>query len=218
MTVLSALLLLTAVSWLLNLDLLISGSVTGTEHSWPLGSQCPWNVLYNWASLPAYILAGIALLVLGVGFFVRRLAIFRRKAVFILLLLALGPGLVVNVLFKDQLGRARPREVVEFGGSHQYTPIWKPGSTGKNSSFPSGHAAIAFFLMAPWFILRDEKQDLATGFLVAGLLFGMLVSTARVLQGGHFITDVFWSGGFIYLIGGILALVLKLVPNDTTTG
>jgi len=217
-TVLSALLLLTAVSWLLNLDLLISGSVTGTEHSWPLGSQCPWNVLYNWASLPAYILAGIALLVLGVGFFVRRLAIFRRKAVFILLLLALGPGLVVNVLFKDQLGRARPREVVEFGGSHQYTPIWKPGSTGKNSSFPSGHAAIAFFLMAPWFILRDEKQDLATGFLVAGLLFGMLVSTARVLQGGHFITDVFWSGGFIYLIGGILALVLKLVPNDTTTG
>ena len=130
------------------------------------------------------------------------------RAIFILLLLALGPGLVVNVLLKDQLGRARPREVVEFGGHHQFTQFWQPGSTGSNSSFPSGHAAIAFFMIAPWFVLRDNKQIIATGFLVFGLSFGALVGVARILQGGHFVSDVVWAGGLIYLIGGGLALIM----------
>jgi membrane-associated PAP2 superfamily phosphatase len=205
--VLLALLLLTAVCWLTNADLRISAAVSGADNSWPLGGQFPWNVLYDRASLPAFVLTVGAVFVLGAGFFVRSLASFRRKAVFILLLLALGPGLVVNVLLKDHLGRARPREVIEFGGSYQYTPVWQAGSTGKNSSFPSGHAAIAFFLMAPWFVLRDDKQRIAACFLVSGLVFGSLVSIARVLQGGHFVTDVFWSAGFIYLVGGTLTIL-----------
>ena len=204
--VLAVLITGTAVCWWSNADLLISSAVSGAENSWPLGGQFPWNILYTWASLPAFVLTGIALLILGFGFFIRGLARLRMKAVYILFFLALGPGLVVNVLCKDQLGRARPREVVEFGGSYHYTPIWQTGRTGKNSSFPSGHAAIAFFLIAPWFILRDEQQRLAAGFLVSGVLFGILVSIARILQGGHFVSDVLWSGGFIYLIGGILAL------------
>ena len=204
--VLTVLLVLTAACWLTNADLLISSAVAGAKNNWPSGGEFPWNVLYTWASFPAFVLAGISLLIFGAGFFVHKLARLRMKAAYILLFLALGPGLVVNVLLKDQLGRARPREVVEFGGSYQYTPIWKAGSTGKNSSFPSGHAAIAFFLIAPWFVLRDEKQRLAVGFLASGLLFGSLVSIARILQGGHFVSDVLWAGGFMYLVGGILAL------------
>ncbi|RWX49504.1 PAP2 superfamily protein, partial [Candidatus Electrothrix marina] len=79
---------------------------------------------------------------------------------------------------------------------------------GSNSSFPSGHAAIAFFLMAPWFVLRDRKQRYAEAFLISGLLFGTLVGIARILQGGHFVSDILWAGGLLYLLGNFLGLAL----------
>ncbi|MCI5208107.1 MAG: phosphatase PAP2 family protein, partial [Candidatus Electrothrix sp. ATG2] len=100
------------------------------------------------------------------------------------------------------------RQIVEFGGEYQFTQCWVPGSGGANSSFPSGHAAIAFFLMAPWFVLRDKKQRYARTFLISGLLFGTLVGTARILQGGHFASDILWSGGLLYLLGSLLGLAL----------
>src|SRR5262245_12500723 len=36
--------------------------------------------------------------------------------------LAMGPGVIANVVLKDQWGRARPKQIVEFGGSHTFTP------------------------------------------------------------------------------------------------
>jgi membrane-associated PAP2 superfamily phosphatase len=207
--------LATVAFWLTDADHSVASAVLGPEkisplgiQFWPAGSGPPWNILYIWAPFPAIVLAVTALILLAAGFFNPNVASCRRKAVFVLLLLALGPGLVVNVLLKDQLGRARPREVIEFGGSQQFTQFWQPGSTGSNSSFPSGHAAIAFFMIAPWFVLRDNKHAIATGFLVFGLSFGSLVGVARILQGGHFVSDVVWAGGLIYLIGGGLALVM----------
>lgn len=209
------LLLASIAFWLTDADHSVASSVLGPKKIspigikfWPAGSGPPWNILYTVAPFPAIVLAVTALILLVAGFFIRKIASCRRKAVFVLLLLALGPGLVVNVLLKDQLGRARPREVIEFGGSLEFTQFWQPGSAGGNSSFPSGHAAIAFFMMAPWFVLRDKKRAIAAGFLVFGLSFGSLVGVARILQGGHFVSDVVWAGGLIYLIGGGLALIM----------
>ena len=209
------LLLATFVLWLTNADYDIASVILGPNKIspigikfWPAGSQFPWNILYSWAPVPALVLAGTALIVLVSGFFTCKFTSCRGKAVFILLFLALGPGLLINVLLKDQLGRARPREAVDFGGSHQFTQLWQPSSAGENSSFPSGHAAIAFFSMAPWFVLRDNRRATAAGFLVFGLVFGSLVGIARILQGGHFVSDVVWAGGLMYLVGGGLALVL----------
>ena len=209
------LLLTSLVLWLIDGDRSLASAVLGPDKIsplgnkfWPAGSGPLWRFLYHWGPVPSFVLAAMALLALVGGFFIRRLAGCRKKALFILLFLALGPGLVVNVLLKDQLGRPRPREVVDYGGSHDFSQFWQPGDAGRNSSFPSGHAAIAFFLIAPWFVLRDEKPGAARGFLVAGLGLGTMVSIARILQGGHFLSDVLWSAGLIYLVGGVLALVL----------
>lgn len=118
----------------------------------------------------------------------------RRAAAFTLLLLLLGPGLVVNV-FKEGWGRARPVEVHEFGGPHEFTAALVPSSQcATNCSFTSGHAATGFALMAPAFFLQRRRRAwLATG-VAAGLAFGLL----RIAQGGHFLSDVLFSGWIVY--------------------
>jgi membrane-associated PAP2 superfamily phosphatase len=191
-------------------DLSVAAVLPASSWAWPAGNVFPWNILYRWAAIPATLISVFALVVLVLGFFTHRYAAWRRSAVFILLFIALGPGLVVNVLLKEHFGRARPREIIEFGGSHQFTQFWQPGDAGENSSCPSGHAAIAFCVMAPWFALREKHRVAAAGFLMLGTTFGFLVGIARILQGGHFVSDILWAGGLIYLIGGTLALLMRI--------
>ncbi|WP_339133847.1 MAG: phosphatase PAP2 family protein [Candidatus Electrothrix sp. GW3-4] len=221
----AALVLVTGLLWLTDADRyitslvprdhVIAAALPECDRAWPVGNLFPWDTLYKIAPIPAVLLACSAALVLLIGFFKAQFAPWRKKAVFILLLLALGPGLVINVLLKGQLGRPRPRQIVEFGGQYEFTQCWQPGTGGSNSSFPSGHAAIAFFLMAPWFVLHDKKKRWAEAFLMSGLLFGTLVGIARILQGGHFVSDILWAGGLLYLVGSLLGLFLG-VYRDTS--
>ena len=189
-------------------DLSIAAVLPASSWAWPAGNLFPWNLLYRWAAVPAVLIAGAASLVLLVSSVAALWTDWRRSALFILLFIAIGPGLTVNILLKEQVGRARPREIIEFGGSHQFTQFWQTGDAGSNSSFPSGHAAIAFFTIAPWFPLRRRHHKTASAFLGVGLSFGVLVGIARMLQGGHFASDILWAGGLLYLIGGGLALAL----------
>ena len=191
-------------------DLSIAAVLPASSWAWPAGNIFPWSQLYHWAAVPAMLIAAAALIALIAGSVAGRWAGWRRPALFILLFIAVGPGLTVNLLLKEQIGRARPREIVEFGGSHQFTQFWQPGDAGGNSSFPSGHAAIAFFTIAPWFALRGRHRKTAAAFLGLGLTFGVLVGIARILQGGHFASDILWAGGLLYLIGGGLALLMGL--------
>jgi membrane-associated PAP2 superfamily phosphatase len=191
-------------------DLSIAAVLPASSWAWPEGNLFPWNILYRWAAVPAVVIAAIALILLLISFVQQQYAPLRKQAVFVLLCIVLGPGLIINVLLKEQFGRARPREIVEFGGTHQFTQFWQPGEAGTNSSFPSGHAAIAFAAMTPWFVLRERRRRVAAGFLGLGLLFGSLVGVARILQGGHFPSDILWAGGLLYLLGGILALLMGI--------
>ncbi len=211
--VFGGLLLATLLIYLTDGDRFLAGIMYDPDGIWPGIDRFPWNVLYDWAPAPGIVLAVLALLAIIGGFFSGRLKKLRRPAAFLLLVLAIAPGLIVNVLLKDNLGRARPREIIECGGSHQYTEIWQKGTTGSNSSFPSGHASIAFYTLAPWFILRDRNRKAAAGFLVFGLGFGAAVGLARMLQGGHFLSDVLWAGGIVYLVGDLLALMLPPVAD-----
>ncbi|MDH3348059.1 MAG: phosphatase PAP2 family protein [Desulfobulbaceae bacterium] len=169
-----------------------------------------FNAIYDYAHLPGFFIVGSGLLILVFGYFVEKIKKYRRDGIFVILLLLLGPGLVVNVALKDNLGRARPSEIKEFGGQSEFTQPWFPGEMGKNSSFPSGHASIGFYLIAPWFIFRKQWPLGAKFFLVIGLPFGLLVGVTRILQGGHYLSDVLWSGGLVYLVGYILAKILKI--------
>jgi len=165
---------------------------------WEYLFKQPWAFIYEYAWVPAAALTVTAFAALAM----RR---YRRMGLFVVLFLALGPGLLVNLVFKEHWGRPRPKEMIQYDGSYRYHKVWQPGAAKGNSSFPSGHAAIGFFMMAPYFILRRRQTGWALVWLVGGTVAGGLVGYARMGQGGHFATDVIWSWGFVYFSGLALA-------------
>lgn len=87
---------------------------------------------------------------------------------------------------------------------------WEKGIAGSGKSFPSGHASMGFYMFSPYFVLRRSSRPGSIGFLVLGLGYGALMGLARMIQGGHFASDVVWAGGFIYLSGLLLSVLLGL--------
>ena len=176
----------------------------------PIGNQQPWRSLYQYGVYPAYTMGSVALLFVIVGFFRPSLSCFRRQALFIALLLIIGPGILANSVFKDHWGRPRPQKVDIFGGTMAFHQPWQPGPAPRNASFPAGHPTAAFYLSAPYFILRDKKRRQALLWLWGGILYGVVMGVARIIQGGHFVTDVIWSAGFVYLTAMVLASLMRL--------
>ena len=176
---------------------------------WPVGDLFPWQALYRLDRIPAFTLALIGLAGFFCSFIRRDLCHWRRQGLFLVILLMLGPGLMVNAVFKDHWGRPRPREITQFGGKKQFLQPWQKGEDGKGRSFPSGHASAAFYMTAPFFIYRRSNKRLAFIWLIGGLSFGVLMSIARITQGGHFLSDNLWSWGMVHLIALALAALLK---------
>jgi membrane-associated PAP2 superfamily phosphatase len=138
----------------------------------------------------------------------------RRSGIFLVLLLILGPGLLVNTVFKDHWGRPRPREIAEYGGKKQFLHPWQKGEDGKGRSFPSGHASAAFYMTAPFFIYRRSNKRLAWIWMIGGLTFGIIMSIARITQGGHFLSDNLWAWGIVHLTALVLYYCLGLDQED----
>jgi len=137
-----------------------------------------------------------------------------RIAGFCTLLLLIGPGLIVNLGLKNNWGRPRPSQIEHFGGTYAYAPLGVRGDGPSNGSFPSGHAAIAFYLMAPGFLFMRRRGWLAACFLTFGMAAGIVMGAVRIVQGAHFFSDVIWSGAIVYFTGLILARVLHVDALD----
>lgn len=181
-----------------GLDLRVS-SQFNIGGKWPVGELQPWWALRVYGYYPCDFLGVSALLVLIAGCFKASLAVYRRPAAFMVLLLLLGPGLLVNTVFKDHWGRPRPREIVRFGGKQQFQQPWQPGVAGMGRSFPSGHAGSAFYLAMPFFVWRRRNPQTALRIYLAGICYGVLMGVARISQGGHYVSDILWAWGMVHL-------------------
>lgn len=130
------------------------------------------------------------------------LGVSRRIGAFLLLTLALGPGLLVNVVLKDNWGRPRPSTLVEYGGSNTYVrPLIPSDQCDVNCSFVSGHASLAFWLVCFAFLAPPAWRRKA---FAATLTFGAAMGAARIIQGGHFLSDVLFSGIFTVGLAALL--------------
>ena len=120
--------------------------------------------------------------------------------------MAVGPGLVANVVLKDNWGRARPRSVVEFGGTKHFTPALIPaGECARNCSFVSGEASSAF---VPFFAAALSPPQFRRMLFGAGLVIGLAAGLVRISQGGHFLSDILFAGIFMALTASALHILL----------
>ncbi len=190
-----------------DLDVRLERMFYEPGRGWVYGNDSPWRELYKYGMVPGLTVGALASVVFAAGFVWERAALFRKSALFFIFLLALGPGLVTSML-KDNWGRPRPRQVESLGGEQKYLPVWQTGIPGKGKSFPSGHASIAFYLAAPYFVLRRSSPRPAFFCLALGLAYGSLMGLARMVQGGHFLSDVLWSAGVVYLTALMLSYAL----------
>ena len=118
----------------------------------------------------------------------------QRGLLFLLATLVLGPGLLVNEVFKAESGRARPATVEQFGGERHFTPAFVASDQcERNCSFVSGHAGMGFFFLAFAWVFGDRR------WLYYGALIGLAVGLGRVAQGAHFLSDVLFGYAVVYL-------------------
>jgi lipid A 4'-phosphatase len=142
----------------------------------------------------------------------------RFAGMYLLLSLAIGPGVIVNGVLKNEWGRAVPREVVDFGGTHIFRHISNPGPSGAPSrggeggSFPSGHTSVAVWTSAFYFLLRRRRPGLGFAALGGSFVFSALVAFARMSAGRHFLSDVVWSGIIVLTVNCLVyhALMLRV--------
>lgn len=196
---------LTLPFWLTDLDIRVASVFFHPDNAhnfWPEEQQGLWLFLYK--AIP--ILVNILLLgCLGVlAFYGNRPngQRIRRMALFVLFSIILGPGLVVNGIFKDHYGRPRPRQIEQFQGHLVYQPPGMPGAEGK--SFPCGHCSVGYLAWVFYFLTRRKRPLLAVGILLFAIALGILVGVGRMAAGGHFLSDVFWSGILSYAVCALI--------------
>lgn len=199
-----------------NFDFAIQKAIyTAGGDSWVFGDRSLWAFLYNFGTIPAAVICGLALIGFILGLFKDSFKRWRQCFLFIILLGAIGPGVVTNLILKEYWGRPRPREVTELGGKYAFEPVLTIDKTSKGKSFPCGHATMGYFFIGGFFLFRRYRRDLAWTFLIFGLCLGFFMGVARMCKGGHFFSDVIWSGAIVYFVAMILYFDLKLFRGLT---
>ncbi|WP_142850570.1 phosphatase PAP2 family protein [Telmatospirillum sp. J64-1] len=145
--------------------------------------------------VPPMLIGGLVLIIVlaATSHFLNRVifGITPRVALFLSSSLIIGPGLIVNSLFKSHWGRARPSQILEFGGTAEFTPpLMMANQCATNCSFTSGHAALGFWVFAFALLVPPSWRPHA---MTAAFLFGCMVGMVRIMQGGHFFSDVVFS-------------------------
>lgn len=209
-----ALVLMTVVFTLFDLDRSISGNFYRPGEGWFLGKQPLWAWLHKKGTIPGIILSVGCLLLWLSSFYATRLKTLRKPCLVVVLTAVLAAGLLVNAILKQYWGRPRPNQTIEYGGQWEYRPIFPPGIPGKGASFPCGHCTMGFvFLATAAFYPRSKK--LAIVGVATGLLLGVLLSAARVVQGAHFTSDAIWSFGLVGITAAGLMIWLPEAKTDS---
>lgn len=139
---------------------------------------------------------------------------YRRRCAFLLLLLVIGPGLLVNGFLKEHsFGRPRPVQTTEFGGEATFAPAFQySGACEHNCSFSSGHAALGYSFIALAWIFPSRAL------FFGAFALGSYVGFGRVIQGGHFLSDVLMSFWVCYWATRALAFYFPVTTLSPWRG
>lgn len=198
-----------------GLDLSVSGWYWDSANGWRLGDH----------PLAEFVRKGLPALVIGAAVFVLLLyvagkvlkqrfwGVDGRITTYILSSLLIGPGILTNELFKAHWHRARPSQIEQFGGQAHFTPPFMiTDQCASNCSFVSGHAAMGFWVIAFAFLVPPPWRGRA---IALALAFGALVGWVRIIQGGHFLSDVVYAGLLVVAVTwGLWRTLVAPLPSS----
>jgi membrane-associated PAP2 superfamily phosphatase len=202
---------LTLLFWSTDVDLRWQArAYSPVEPHWPYGRLLGWVLVYHLGTLPGLMLSVLAAMGFGLSFFRREFVRWRYPCLFFVLLLALGPGLMINLLAKGFGGRPRPDQILEFGGLLEFRHPFQPGLPHKGFSFMCGHCSMGFMFMGLFFLLRGSRRWAC---LVGGFLFGTVQGVGRMVQGAHFASDALLCGTAMFTLAAALSPIIAWKPQ-----
>ena len=196
-----------------NLDITVSGLFFGQDGSF-IASESDWFIYF----IRKMIMPLLALLI----FFVPLAAVVKqikykekildipvRDWIYLFTCLIIGTGVVVNSIFKNLWGRARPNDTIQFGGEEPFTIPWlNVNYCDTNCSFVSGD--VSFITLSLAVLLIFNKTTLNTfAYIAVGLM-----SLLRIMEGDHFLSDTIMSFIITFVIVRILFEIFQKLPED----
>lgn len=134
---------------------------------------------------------------------------YRRHALF-LILVVISELLIVTIM-KNIWGRPRMRSISGFDEFRYWYEINGPAANQEFRSFPSGHSANSFTLMAFYVFTPYLKKIKPKVFFAIAVLWGSIVAVSRIVLGAHFLSDV--TAGFFITVACIY-LYYSLIFNE----
>lgn len=118
---------------------------------------------------------------------------------------------IATAMLKRLTNRYCPWDIVDFGGHAPYLHLLDPAPQGIKAGqcFPAGHASTGFLWIVWAVALRPAGLRAARGALLAGLLAGAILGTARMLQGAHFLSHTLWTLWLAWAASLILAVAVR---------
>ncbi|NRB11077.1 MAG: phosphatase PAP2 family protein [Rickettsiaceae bacterium] len=128
---------------------------------------------------------------------------------YLLITVAIGPGITVNYALKENFGRARPKTITEFNGNKEFSRAFAiSDQCSHNCSFSSGHAAMGYYFTAISYVTSAIYFQ---RIYLAGIFFGSLVGLSRIIMGGHFLSDVVVSCFIILLVNHLTYILWQKI-------
>jgi membrane-associated PAP2 superfamily phosphatase len=207
-TVIIALITLAARLW--DLDLTISGAFYSPDTGFSGKRSVVVSFFYDSIGLAVTTTLIFCLVYPVLYWRLPRVRHYWRTVLALFLCLAIGPGIIVNSIFKDNFGRPRPVQTVEFGGDHVHRQVLEANWGNRGKSFPSGHASVPLaFLVLAFSAYRRNQFRLAKGMTIGIVIWYLAVSYARIAAGGHHFTDVSWAGYIAFISAWLSYLYIE---------
>ena len=195
-----------------DLDLKISTRLFNEKAQlWTFSEAFPWAQIHRFAALPAILTSAIALSVLALGFMRKRFAPFRRIALFFIIILIFGPGLLTGALVGQIRERPQPSETVQLGGTQEFERIIVSSSYAGGRFHSGGLSSTGFYFFGSGILLLVHRRKWwGAGVILASGIYGIAIGVSSMVQGGCFAGDVLLSAALTWIFSVVAVHALGL--------
>lgn len=143
------------------------------------------------------------------SFRLERLRPWRRQALYMILVIALGTGAVA--LGKATIDRHCPWDYDRYGGEVPYVRLFEPVPPGfeRGHGFPAGHASGGYALVGSYFLFYGRSRRRSLAGLALGLGLGSLFGFGQLARGAHFASHNLWSAALCWYASLVLFLLMR---------